>query len=232
MTSQELSQVQNALFDAMSTRKSVRSFLNNPVEEKTVRDILVAASRAPSGTNMQPWKTYVLTGQTKTRLCETVCNAFDANPKGVESEMRYYPEQWFEPYIARRRKVGFGLYGLLGIKKGDTEKMHAQHRRNFMFFDAPVGFIFTIDRELATGSWLDYGMFLQNIMLAARSFDLHTCAQAAWADFHPTIREQLSLPDNEIVVCGMSMGFANENAPENTLATERASLDENTCFLK
>jgi len=217
---------------AIETRRSVRSFLSNAVDEETIRHILNLAGRAPSGTNMQPWRTYALSGQSLTGLCETVCTAFDENPTGYESEMRYYPEQWFEPYISRRKKVGIDMYGLLEIKKGDKQRMQAQHRRNFMFFDAPVGFIFTIDRQLATGSWLDYGMFLQNIMLTARSFGLHTCAQAAWADFHPPIREYLSLSDDEIVVCGMAIGRANPDAPENRLQTERTAVSENTRFLK
>ena len=216
---------------AIETRRSIRAFSNEPVEEAKIREILTLAARAPSGTNMQPWKTYVLSGRPLSELCEAVCKAFDENPKGYKSEMRYYPETWFEPYIARRRKVGLDLYGLLDIKKGDKERMHAQHRKNFLYFNAPTGFIFTIDRELATGSWLDYGMFLQNIMLSARTFGLDTCAQAAWADFHPTIREKLSLPDNEIVVCGMAIGHAIPDAPENQLETVRAPLSDNTCFL-
>lgn len=217
---------------AVETRRSVRSFLKDPIDDETVCNILSSAGRAPSGTNMQPWKTYVLSGRSLDGLCQAVCSAFDENPNGVDSEMRYYPEQWFEPYIGRRRKVGIDMYGLLKIKKGDKEGMQAQHRRNFMFFDAPVGFIFTIDRQLATGSWLDYGMFLQNIMLGARTFGLDTCAQAAWANFHPTICSHLSLPDNEMVVCGMALGCANLEAPENQLQTVREPLSVNTCFLK
>ncbi|MEM7292787.1 MAG: nitroreductase, partial [Pseudomonadota bacterium] len=139
-----------------------------------------------------------------------------------QGEERYYPEKWFEPYISRRRKVGWDLYGLLGIEKGARDKMHAQHRRNFIYFDAPVGLIFTIDRKLAVGSWLDYGMFLQNIMLLAREAGLHTCPQAAWSDFLKPIRSILPLGEEEIVVCGMAIGYADPDAIENSLVTERA----------
>ncbi len=123
--------------------------------------------------------------------------------------------------MARRRKIGWDLYGLLGIEKGNKDKMHAQHRRNFMFFDAPVGMMFTIDRALQIGSWLDYGMFLQNIMVAARGLGLHTCPQAAFANYHGIIREQLGIPGDEVVICGMSMGTADADAIENTLVSER-----------
>ena len=220
-----------SIFSAIDTRRSIRAFLDKKVDDNIIRQILTVSSRAPSGTNMQPWKTTVFKDKPLAELCEIVCNEFDQRPAGYESEMPYYPERWFEPYKARRKKVGLDLYGLLDIKKGDTAGMHAQHRRNFQFFDAPVGFLFTIDRELATGSWLDYGMFLQNIMLAARAFGLDTCPQAAWADFHPPIRNFLSLPESELVVCGMAMGYADPAAPENTLQTERATLDEYTRFL-
>ncbi|MFL5253405.1 MAG: nitroreductase, partial [Rhodopila sp.] len=148
--------------------------------------------------------------------------AFDAQEPGHVQEVRYYPEDFFEPYLSRRRTVGWGLYGLLGIAKGEVDKMRTQHRRNFQFFDAPVGMIFTIDRRLATGSWLDYGMFLQNIMTAARGRGLDTCPQAAWATYHTAIRPVLGLQPEEIVVCGMALGYADPDAPENTLTTDRA----------
>jgi len=151
--------------DAVTSRRSLRAFRPTPIETKTLNAILEKSARAPSGTNMQPWQVYVLRGNHKQAVCDAVCDAFDNEPGLHESEVRYYPEKWFEPFISRRRKVGWDLYGLLGIGKGERDKMHAQHRRNFRFFDAPVGMIFTIHRSLSTGSWLDYGMFLQNIML-------------------------------------------------------------------
>lgn len=216
--------------DAIDTRTSVRSFLNEPVDRQILTEILTRASRAPSGTNMQPWETHVFSGDSLQKLCTVVLQAYDDQPSGRESEVRYYPDKWFEPFISRRRKVGWDLYGLLNIEKGDKQKMLAQHRRNFQFFDAPVGMLFTIHRDLATGSWLDYGMFLQNIMLLARSFDLHTCPQAAWADFHAPIRSHLSLPDDQLIVCGMALGKAVRDAPENQLRTDREPIERNTRF--
>ena len=211
--------------DAVNTRRSLRAFLPTAVDPDTVSSILQNAARAPSGTNIQPWNVYVVTGKTRDTLCTSVCEAFDSGDKKYQCEVTYYPDKWFEPYISRRRTVGWALYGLLGIKKGDREKTHAQHRRNFRLFDAPVGLFFTLHRDLATGSWLDYGMFLQNIMLLAREAGLHTCPQAAWADYHSILREHLAISSDEVVVCGMSLGYADPDAIENTLVTERESVD-------
>ena len=217
--------------DAVATRRSLRAFLPEPIPRQTLESLLEKAARAPSGTNMQPWKNYVLTGESRQRLCTAVCAAFDDPTVEGASEVEYYPAKWFDPYLSRRRQVGWSLYGLLGIGKGDRERTHAQHRRNFRFFDAPVGMIFTVDRKLATGSWLDYGMYLENLMLLAREQGLHTCPQAAWADYHAVIRRELSLHDDEIVLCGMALGHADPAAIENSLVTERVPLAENTTFL-
>lgn len=212
----------DAVDHAITSRRSVRRFLPTPIAEATVGAILDAATRAPSGTNMQPWRGYVLAGAAKDSLVAAVQAAFDAGGAGHEQEVQYYPDSFFEPYLSRRRAVGWDLYGLLGIAKGDGAKMKAQHRRNFQFFDAPVGMIFTIDRRLATGSWLDYGMFLENVMIAARGRGVDTCAQAAWTHYHRAIRPVLGLGEEETVVCGMALGFADPEAPENRLATSRA----------
>lgn len=216
---------------AIETRRSLRAFLSDDVSDEVIKEILQKAGRAPSGTNMQPWQVYVVRGEARQKLCDAVCHAYDNERDQHDGEKRYYPKEWFEPYLARRRKVGWDLYGLLGIARGEHEKMHNQHRRNFVFFDAPVGMIFTIHRELETGSWLDYGMFLQNIMLLARESGLHTCPQAAWADYHRAVRKVLPVGDEEIVVCGMTIGYADESAVENTLVTERAKVDEFVSFL-
>jgi len=216
---------------AIETRRSLRAFLPTEIPKTTLREILEKAARAPSGTNMQPWQIYVVSGNTMKKLSDAACSAFDNQPGEHDSEVRYYPEKWFEPYLARRRKVGWDLYGLLGITKGDRQKTHDQHRRNYVFFDAPVGMLFTIHRDLATGSWLDYGMFLENIMLLAREAGLHTCPQAAWADYHRVVRDVLPIDDAEIVVCGMSIGYADASAVENSLVTERADVDSYTQFL-
>jgi len=207
--------------DAITSRRSIRRFLPTPVPAETVEAILDAAARAPSGTNMQPWRGYALAGAAKDALVDAVQAAFDAGEPGHEQEVQYYPDNFFEPYLSRRRAVGWDMYGLLGIAKGEAVKMKAQHRRNFQFFDAPVGLMFTIDRRLATGSWLDYGMFLQNVMIAARARGLDTCAQAAWTHYHRAIRPVLELADEETIVCGMALGYADPDAPENGLVTNR-----------
>jgi nitroreductase len=208
---------------AIVSRRCVRAFLPTPVPRATIERMLAVASRAPSGTNTQPWKVYVLTGAAQQRLSQELLAAYnDPAVAGSHSrEYSYYPRQWVSPYLDRRRKLGWDLYGLLGIGKGDKAKMHTQHGRNYRFFDAPVGLIFTIDRILERGSWLDYGMFLQNLMLAARGHGLDTCPQAAFIQFHRIIEQQLELPDSEMVVCGMSLGYADESKLENTLRTER-----------
>jgi nitroreductase len=180
---------------------------------------------------MQPWKVYVTTGATKQRIADAILNSGIRAEKAVWDEYRYYPTQFFEPYQSRRRAIGYALYSLLGIGRRDIERMRAQHDRNFLFFDAPVGMIFTIDRRLETGSWIDYGMFLENIMVAARARGLHTCAQAAFAPYHRLLRPLLGIPDNEIVLCGMALGYEDESKPENRLRSDRAPLEEWTVFL-
>ena len=223
-----------AAVDAVITsRRSIRAYLPTPVPRETIERILEVASRAPSGTNTQPWKVYVLTGAAKEGLSAKIQASFAANPKqeGLKDEYNYYPAQWVSPFIDRRRKVGFGLYNLLGIAKGDTARMQAQAARNYDFFDAPVGLIFAIDRIMGQGSWMDYGMFLQNIMLAARARGLDTCPQAAFTPYHALIQDHVGMPANEMLVCGMSMGYADANAIENTLVTEREPVASFTQFL-
>ncbi|MDP3086044.1 MAG: nitroreductase [Rubrivivax sp.] len=217
---------------AITSRRSVRAFAPTPVPRSTIEDILAVAARAPSGTNTQPWQVHVLTGAAQTELARKVQAVFD-DPEaraGHSEEYAYYPSQWQSPYIERRRKVGWDLYALLGIGKTDKARMHAQHRRNYEFFGAPVGLIFSIDRVLQQGSWLDYGMFLQNIMIAARARGLDTCPQAAFTQFHRIIAEHLALPANQMVVCGMSLGHADPAALENSLVTERAALADFVSF--
>jgi nitroreductase len=200
--------------------------------------LLELASRAPSGTNTQPWKAYVLQGASKDSLAEKVCRAHDAlreNPSlaaEYQEEYDYYPEKWVSPYIDRRRENGWGLYGLLGITKGDKDKMHAQHQRNYRFFDAPVGLMFTLDRVMGRGSLLDYGMFMQNFMLAARGHGLHTCPQAAWNGFAKIILPHIGAGDAEMLVCGMSLGYADESALVNTFRTPRVSAAEFTHWVE
>ena len=217
--------------DAITSRRSVRAFLDTPVPRQTVEDILAVASNAPSGTNMQPWKVYVATGDTLKRLCDDVLAAH--NDGGFERKLtwKYYPDQFFEPYKSRRKAVGLGLYGLLGIEKGDGARMHEQAGRNYRFFDAPVGLMFTIHKDLEIGSWLDYGMFLQNIMTAARARGLDTCPQAAWPPYDQAIRPVLGIGDDETIVCGMALGFKDPDAVENTLVPDREPVSAYTTFL-
>jgi nitroreductase len=225
---------QDTVDAAITSRRSIRAFLPTPVEREDIESILKVASRAPSGTNIQPWKVYVLTGAARTRLSDALQRAHDdPGAAGVHTEeYAYYPRQWVSPYIERRRKVGWDLYGLLGITREDKAAMHRQHGRNYRFFDAPVGLIFTIDRILEQGSWLDYGMFLENIMIAARGRGLDTCPQAAFTPFHRIIAEQLALPAGEMVVCGMALGYADHAKVENSLNTERAPLEQFVKFVE
>jgi nitroreductase len=223
---------------AMLSRYSNRAFLTKPVERALLQDLLQVAARAPSGTNTQPWKVTVLQGASKDALVDKVItahNAMAANPALAEEykeEYDYYPEKWISPYIDRRRECGFGLYGVLGLGKGDKAGMHAQHQRNYRFFDAPVGLMFTMDKVMGRGSLLDYGMFLQNIMLAARARGLHTCPQAAWNGFSKIILPHIGAADNDMLVCGMALGYADEGALVNTFATTRVDAQDFTTWLE
>ena len=223
--------------EAILSRMSVRAYLPRPVEREKIEHILQLASRAPSGTNSQPWRVYVLQGRSLSQLVSKVCAAHDAvrdDPSlaaHYKEEYDYYPRNWVEPYLGRRRENGWGLYGLLGIERGQKDKMHAQHQGNFRFFDAPVGLIFTIDRVLGRGSLLDYGMFLQNIMLAARGQGLHTCPQAAWNDYHPIILPHIGAGSEQMMVCGMSLGYADPQALVNRFYTPRDAAAGFTTWL-
>ncbi len=225
--------VQETVDQVIRSRRSLRAFLDTHVAKEDILSILEVAARAPSGTNTQPWKVYVLTGNRLKQLSAKILSAHN-DPEVAKQHMeeyKYYPVEWRSPYIDRRRKVGWDLYALLGLGRENKAGMHAQHGRNYQFFDAPVGFIFTIDRIMEQGSWLDYGMFLQNVMLAAKARGLDTCPQAAFTQYHKIIQAELELSADEMVVCGMSLGFADMNKVENTLQTERAHVDEFVQFL-
>jgi len=224
---------QEAVDAAITSRRSIRAFLDKPVERDEIARILDVAARAPSGTNTQPWKVYVLTGAARARLSDAILavNADPEQARGHTEEYAYYPREWTSPYIDRRRKVGWDLYSLLGLGRDNKAGMAAQHARNYAFFDAPVGLIFTIDRIMAQGSWLDYGMFLQNIMVAARARGLDTCPQAAFTQYHRIISAELDLPASEMVVCGMALGWADPARVENTLVTEREPSHGFACFM-
>lgn len=226
---------EQAMVDAaITSRHSVRAFQPRPVARDDIEAILQVAARAPSGTNTQPWKVTVVTGALKQRLSKEILDAYldPAISRQHSEEYNYYPQEWVSPYIDRRRKVGWDLYNLLGLERDNKVGMQAQHARNYTFFDAPVGLMFTIDRKMELGSWLDYGMFLQNIMIAARGRGLDTCPQAAFTQFHRIIGKVLQIPDSEKLVCGMSLGYAEVTKIENTLVTERESVSGFSRFLE
>lgn len=228
---------------AITSRMSIRAFAPHPVARETLTELLRVASRAPSGTNTQPWQVYVLQGGSRERLVQQVCaahNALRANPELADQYhdandpqvQAYYPKKWFSPYLERRRENGWGLYGLLGIAKGEKDKMHAQQQRNYRFFDAPVGLIFTIHRALGTGSLLDYGMFMQNLMVAARGYGLHTCAQASWRDFSNIVLPHVGAGTDEVLVCGMALGYGDETQTVNSFHTPRLPVENFTHWLE
>jgi nitroreductase len=217
---------------AIESRFSCRAFeRDRAVERSDIEEILRVASRAASGTNTQPWKVYVLQGQPRDDLVARVCavdDAIHADPSLASvyrEDPDFYPLEWRSPYIDRRRQNGWSLYGLLGIARGEKEKMRAQVQRNYRFFDAPVGLIFTIDRVMGRGSLLDYGMFLQNIMLLARARGLHTCPQAAWNYYAKVILPLVGAGPDEELMCGMALGHADVDAPVNALETPREAVD-------
>ncbi|RWA52287.1 nitrobenzoate reductase [Cupriavidus sp. UYMSc13B] len=228
----ELATIRQAVEWAIVTRRSVRAFLQKTVPIETIEAILDVARYAATGVNIQPWRVHVVAGEAKERLCAAIQRVDDdpALSTGHSDEWDYYPEQWVSPYVDRRRSLGWQLYGLLGIEKGNKSRMQQQHGRNYLFFDAPVGLLFTVDRVMSEGSLLDYGMFLQNIMVVARAHGLSTCPQAAFMKYHTIIEQQLSLAPTEKFLVGMSLGYADESRVENTLVSEREPVSSFTCF--
>ncbi|GAB3097858.1 nitroreductase [Bordetella muralis] len=223
---------------AIESRFSCRAFSpDRPVARQKIEEILRVASRAASSTNTQPWKVYVLQGDRRDALVAQVCAAHDATRDNSSLTAEYgevdgyYPSEWVSPYIDRRRDNGWTLYGHLGIKKGEKDKMHAQGQRNYRFFDAPVGLMFTIDRVMGRGSLIDYGMFLQTLMLAARALGLHTCPQAAWNNCAKIVLPFIGAGANEMLVCGMALGYADESAPVNTYRTSREPVESFTRWI-
>jgi nitroreductase len=223
--------------DAITSRHSVRAFLNKAVDPQIIKDILTVASRAPSGTNTQPWKVYVVTGKKRDKIIEQVCkvqNAIFNQPELAEQYQEtfaYYPEKWISPFIERRRENGWGLYGLLNIQKGDKEKMARQHLRNYELFDAPVALYFTVNKGMGIGAKMDISMMLQNVMVAAKARGLDTCPQAAWNHFHRIVLNELDAPEDEELVCTIALGYADPNEIINTFITPRLAVEEFTVFL-
>jgi nitroreductase len=220
-----------AVDHAINSRQSVRAFLPTPVDRGTVERLLRLAARSASGSNIQPWRIRVIAGETKEKLTEAIFDAVARDGfEPYQREWNYYPVNWREPFLGRRRKIGWDMYGLLGVAKGDFEGTQRARMRNYEFFGAPVGMIFTLDEDLEIGSWLDLGIYLGALMIAARGHGLHTCPQAAFADFHKIIRPILGIPEKEIIVCGMALGHIDPEAPVNKLVTERAPLCDYASF--
>lgn len=223
-----------AVEDAIVTRRSVRAYLDKPVPRELVERVLDLAARAPSGTNTQPWKVTVLTGESKQALSAKILAAYnDPAQRSQHTEAYdYYPAQWVSPYIDRRRKIGWDMYGLLGLTKDNKVGMHEQHGQNYRFFDAPVGLMFTIDEVMGKGSWIDYGMFLQTLMIAARAHGLDTCPQAAFNQYHRIILEHIGAGPQEVLVCGMCLGWADNSAVISQLQTVREPAAGFTKFME
>lgn len=218
--------------EAIVGRQSVRGYLEDkPVPRELITKLLEIAGRAPSGSNIQPWKVWVISGAKKEALSNALLERHLSGDAG-KREYNYYPVEWREPYIGRRRECGWGLYSTLGIEKGDKDKMLRQHGRNYEFFGAPVGLFFTLDRDMELGSWLDTGMFIQSVMLAARGLGLETCPQAAFCNFFDTVTEHVGIPDNQQLVCGMALGFPDHNAVINTFRTTRIDPETFATFVE
>ena len=219
------------VFEAIESRKSIRAFTDQPVEKELLYQLLQISQRSPSGTNTQPWYVYLCTGDVKQAITDDVLKMAAEGKSKKYEDYDYYPPVWRDAHQARRRAVGWGLYGLLGIEKGDREGSARQGARNFKFFDAPVGLFVTVDSYVTRGSWADAGMYIQTIMLAARGLGLHTCPQAAWIPLQEPVFKHLGIPDDQELVTGMSLGYADKDAIENTLVSEREDVSNVARFV-
>jgi nitroreductase len=228
----DLNQPAPDVFAAARTRRSIRAYKPDAVPREVLREIVELGRHAPSGSNIQPWRVHVLTGSALARLGGAMQRAFLDDEPGHHRDYEYYTDPIVEPYLARRRQCGWGLYGTLGIGRGDHEKSRAYRATNYNFFGAPAGLVFTIDRKLEKGSWLDYGMFLQTLMLAARARGLHTCPEASIASYPDIVRRELGLSADWVVICGMAMGYADPHAVVNTFQPPRIAVDEYAVFLE
>ncbi len=211
-------------FDAVVGRRSVRRFLPNPVPKAVVDRILAAASRAPSGQNMQPWQVQVVTGDTRNQLCKVVSDAVRAGERSDEYD--YFPAEIRDPYRSRRRKIGLDLFTIYGVGRDDHIGRQKALLSNFDFFGAPVGLFFTMEREWGYGAWIDIGNLMTNVMTLAPAFGLATCPQQVWAEYGAAVRHVLSVPDDHVIVSGMALGIPDQHAPVNSLVTERVATSQ------
>ncbi|MBE0498947.1 MAG: nitroreductase [Campylobacterales bacterium] len=217
------------VLEALRKRKSVRSFLDKEVEKEKIKTILDNAKRAPSAANTQPWMVCVVSGDKKKKIEARVIEAFERGKK-TTMDYQYYPLQWDEPYKSRRKETGLLMYRTLGIGREDKEKQIEQWKANYRAFDAPVVLYFFIDSTLEKGSYLDYGMFLHSITLAATELGLGNCPQAALAEFPCIVKEELDIGRDKVLLCGIALGYEDTSAPINSYRTERVSLEEFVSF--
>ena len=219
----------NAILNVIANRRSVRGFLSDPVDPGLIRTILNTAARAPSGNNIQPWHVHVVHGEARDRLSLALLAAFNADTP-MQPDYQYYPSNWRDPYLSRRRENGWSLYDLLGIQKGDNTQSKLQHARNFSFFGAPAVIFITIDGDMGKGSWLDIGMFIQTFMIAALAVGLCTCPQVALVAYPDIVRGELSIDAEQVLVCGISLGYEDSSHIANKLRTTRISVSEFAVF--
>jgi nitroreductase len=216
--------------EAVASRYSCRAFLDTPVPESVVRDILERAARAPSGGNVQPWLVHAVAGEPLKRLKAEIAVRAKEHIFGDGAEYAIYPSPLKEPYETRRHKIGELLYRSINVAREDRDGRRRQYRRNYLFFDAPVGLFITLDRTMGPPQWSDVGMYLQTVMLLARSHGLHTCPQEAWTYWHKTIAAFLDIPSEQMLFCGMALGHADPDAPINRWQSPRVPLAEFATF--
>lgn len=212
------------VLQAIRERRSTRAFLDKPVKHGILHTILETASWAPSGVNTQPWNVVVLGKEKIHTLSEALISA-RRNGTEPNPDYSYYPQHWKEPYISRRRSCGLKLYHAMGIGPKDKQQQLEAWSRNYRFFDAPVGLLFFLERDMQTGSWMDMGMFMQSIMLAAKEFGLDTCPQASLAEYPDIVRTMLEMDRNWLLLAGMAMGYADPASPLNQYRLSRESVD-------
>ena len=216
--------------EAINSRRSMRAFKPDPVSKADLEWIVTNANRSASNGNLQPWKLYVTMGEARKRLSAAIHKAMDGGDNGPGSEYDVYPKHFAPVYDQRRKLVGKQLYTLLGVPKGDAAGMLKQFKKNYDFFDAPVGMILCIDRGMGNGQWIDCGIFLDQLMLLAREKGLHTCPQAAFSRYQHVVRRELNIPEDQVVICGLALGYADPDAVPNNLVTERAPIGDFTTW--
>jgi nitroreductase len=216
--------------EAINSRRSMRVFKTDAVPQADIEWIIANASRAASNGNLQPWKLYVTQGKARQRLSTAILKAMDDGDNGPGAEYNVYPKEFTAVYDERRKLVGKQLYTLLGLPRGDAAGMLKQFRKNYDFFDAPVGMILCVERRMGNGQWIDCGIFLDQLMLLAREKGLHTCPQAAFSRYQHVVRRELKIAEEEVVICGLALGYADPDAVPNNLITERAPLKDFTTW--